>query len=368
VKILYDQQIFSFQDYGGISRYLYELIRRVKKTENKVLIDGKFSNNIYLKKIKNDTLSFLPSFRLPHKNILNFYANIFFDSYFLKSGNFDIFHATYFHPYFLNMLKAKPYVLTVHDMIPELVTNQFKGMRSITTSYKREVVLKANYIIAVSENTKRDIVRLYGIDGNRIKVIYHGNPLEGVVPSKVSGLPDRYFLFVGNRAGYKNFTFFVQAIRPILEKDKKLFLVCAGGGSFSASEKIFLSQLGVEKQVVQIGFKSDSELAYIYKKALVYILPSLYEGFGLTVLEALSMGCPVVASDTSSIPEVCGKAVVFVNPRDSDSIRQGVLDVLEDSKLRDKLVKLGFTQVKKFSWEIAVKETLSVYQKVLNGV
>lgn len=202
---------------------------------------------------------------------------------------------------------------------------------------------------------------MYGIDGNKVKVIYHGNPFEDVKPSKVKVLPERYLLFVGNRLGYKNFAFFLESIIPILRKEKSLFLVCAGGGPFSASEKIFISRLGIERQVVQIGFKDDSELAYIYKNALVYILPSLYEGFGLTALEAFSMGCPVIASNTSSIPEVCGKAAAYINPGDSESIKNAVEKVIQDSKLRNDLVKLGFKQAKKFSWNECCCKTIDVY-------
>jgi len=365
MKVVYDQQIFSFQNYGGISRYFYELISRVRKTKNEVFVDGKLSNNIYLPKLKEGVCGFMSKMNLPYKNIINFYANIFLDSSYLKSGDFDILHVTYFHPYFLSMLNGKPYVITVHDMIPELLSSEFKGVER-TLAYKKKVILRADYIITVSENTKRDVVNLYGINDGKIKVIYHGNPFENVKPIKVNDLPSRYLLFVGNRQGYKNFTFFLESTSPILRKDKSLFLVCAGGGPFSASERLFLSRLEVEKQVIQISFKNDSELAYIYKNALVYVLPSLYEGFGLTVLEAFSMGCPVVASNTSSIPEVCGKAAVFINPRDSNSIMQTILWVLENRKLRDKLAKLGFIQVRKFSWDEMANRTLEVYRKVLN--
>lgn len=367
MKILYDQQIFSFQNYGGISRYFYELISRVRKTKNKVLIDGRFSNNIYLPKLKDNVDGFFSKSNFPYKNVLSFYANVFLDSYYLKSGGFDILHATYFHPYFLNYLKRKPYVITVYDMAHELFSKNVGGFVKKTLEYKRRTVFKANKIIAISENTKRDLVRLYNIPEDKIEVIYLGNSLEGIKPSKVKVLPERYLLFVGNRLGYKNFTFFLESIIPILRKEKSLFLVCAGGGPFSASEKIFISRLGIERQVVQIGFKNDSELAYIYKNALVYILPSLYEGFGLTALEAFSMGCPVIASNTSSIPEVCGKAVMYVNPKNHKSIKDTVEKVIEDGKLRNDLTKLGLEQVKKFSWERTVKGTLNVYENVLDS-
>jgi len=365
MKILYDQQIFSFQNYGGISRYFYELISRVGERKNEVLVDGKFSNNVYLPKLKKGVVGFLPKLNMSYKNVLNFYANFFLDSSYLKKGDFDILHATYFHPYFLNYLKGKPYVITVYDMAHELFSKDVGGFVKKTMEYKRRTIFKANKIIAISENTKKDLMKLYDIPKDKIEVIYLGNPLENVKPSKVKILPKRYLLFVGNRQGYKNFTFFLESISPILGRDKSLFLVCAGGGHFSSSERIFISRLGIERQVVQISFKDDSELAYIYKNALVYVLPSLYEGFGLTALEAFSMGCPVVASNTSSIPEVCGKAAFYINPKDKDSIKKAILSVLKNRESRYSLVRSGFIQVKKFSWDNTVKQTLAVYKKVL---
>ncbi|KKS95344.1 MAG: A-glycosyltransferase, glycosyltransferase family 4 protein [Microgenomates group bacterium GW2011_GWC1_43_13] len=367
MKILYDQQIFSFQEYGGISRYFYELVSRIKKTNYEVSIDGKFSNNVYLTKLKKNTIKFLPGFNFPYKNILLFYLNIFFGDRYLSINNFDLLHTTYYQPYFLNKLKGRPYVITVYDMIHELYAKNYEDLDNRTLEYKKKTILNANQIISISENTKKDLIKLYGVPKDKVKVIYLGNPLEGAQPLKVNNLPDKYILFVGNRSGYKNFTFFVNAVAPILKEDKKLFLVCAGGGGFSAEANSLLAKLKIADQVKHINFKNDNELAYIYKNAFVYILPSLYEGFGMTALEAFSMGCPVVASGTSSIPEVCGEAVIYINPKSSDSIREAILKVLSDEKIREKLIKLGIAQVKKFTWQKTVKETLEVYEKVIKS-
>lgn len=367
MKVLYDQQIFSFQEYGGISRYFYELAKGIQKTNNCVLIDGRFSNNVYLSKIKKGTMNVLPQIDFPHKNLAIFYLNNIFDSKNLKDGNFDIFHASYFHPYFLNKLRGRPYIITVYDMIPELFAKDFKGINDKTLKYKKETIFKANHIIAISENTKEDLIKLYGVPKDRINVICLGNPLENAVPSRIENLPNKYLLFVGNRSGYKNFNFFVKSIVPILRDDKNLFLTCAGGGEFSAQETALFSELKITNKVKHINFRDDNELAYIYQHALVYILPSLYEGFGITALEAFSMGCPVVASKTSSIPEVCGKAVEYVNPKDSVSIEKGVNEVVNHNKLRQNLVNLGFAQAKGFSWKKTVAETIKVYQKCISN-
>lgn len=361
MKILFDQQIFSFQEYGGISRYFYELAIHINKTKNKVLIDGKFSNNVYLNKLKKNNKRFLPRFNFPYKNVVLFYLNNIFDSKNLKKGNFDLLHVTYYHPYFLKYLKGKPYVVTVYDMAHELFSGEVKGLVDKTIKYKRETICGASKIIAISENTKKDLIRLYGIPENKIEVIYLGNPLEGAKPLKIDNLPDKYLLFVGNRKGYKNFNFFVKTVAPIIKNDKKLHLVCAGGGKFSREESKLLSELKISNQVKQIGFKNDNELAYIYKQALVYVLPSLYEGFGMTALEAFSMGCPVVASNTSSIPEVCGDAAIYVIPGDVKSIRDGIVKVLVDRELRSSLIKIAYKQARRFTWDKCINKTLSVY-------
>ena len=365
MKILYDHQIFSYRDYGGVSRYFYELIKQFKKNKYDIFIEGRFSNNIDLVKLKPSTVRILPKYNFPYKNTLLFYLNNIFGERLLYKNNFDLFHATYYHPYFLNKLKGKPYVITVYDMIHEIFSKDYKDLKNQTSDHKRKTIISADQIIAISKNTKKDLIKLYNVPKSKVNVVYLGNPLEGIKPIIVKGLPKKYLLFVGNRLGYKNFINFIKSIAPILKEDKNLFLVCAGGGRFLAEEKMLLSKLKIENQISQVSFRSDSELAYIYKNALVYVLPSLYEGFGMTALEAFSMGCPVVASNTSSIPEVCGKAAVYIDPKYSKTIKDRIEKVIRNEKLRLKLVRLGYKQVKKFSWAKTVKETLKVYEKAI---
>jgi glycosyltransferase involved in cell wall biosynthesis len=366
MKILYDHQIYSSQNHGGISRYFYELVSRIKKTSNNALVEGTFSNNIYLLKLKKNVIKILPHFNFPYKSTLLYCLNFYFGEKLVIKEDYDLLHPTYYHPYFLKKLKGKPYVITVYDMIHEMFSQDYKDLKNQTSDHKRKTILNANKIIAISENTKKDLVKIYKIPKERVDVVYLGNPLEGVVPSKVEGLPKKYLLFVGNRIGYKNFNLFAKAVVPLLNENKRLSLVCSGGGKFNKSERKLLSELGIFDRVKQVGFKSDNELAYIYKNAFVYVLPSLYEGFGMTALEAFSMGCPVVASNTSSIPEVCGKAVVYINPKNTVSIRNGIKKVMDSKKIREDLITLGFAQVKKFTWDKTVKKTIKVYEKATN--
>lgn len=367
MKVLYDHQIFSFQEYGGISEYFFRIISGVKKTGNKVLIDGKYSNNIFLPKLKKGVIKVFPKFKFPLKNVLLFYVNEFLGSDHIKRKDYDMLHATYYHPSLLNKLKGKPYVITVHDMIHELFPGECGRLQNQTIEFKKKTILKANHVIAGSENTRKDIMRLYSIPGNKISVVYYGSPFEGVKQKPIKGLPKNFILFVGNRNGYKNFELFVKAIAQIIKNERNLFLVCAGGGEFTAKEKLLLTGLGVMDRVRQVKCDDSRERAFIYTQAVIFVVPSLYEGFGLTGLEAFSMGCPVAASNTSSLPEVCGDAAMYFDPKNTASIKMAVQKVLGDARLRGQLRKNGFKQVRKFSWAKSVKQTLKVYEKVVRA-
>lgn len=365
MRILFDHQVFSFQDYGGISRIFYELSQRLKNG-NEAIVEGKFSNNVLLKKLKKDAISVLPGFEFPKKNVFIFYLNQLFGEKLASKGDYDLLHATYYHPYFMKYLNNKPYVVTVFDMIHEVFSKDYKKLQNQTSEFKRITVTNASKIIAISENTKKDLIKIYKISGKKIDVIYLGNPLEGVTPKMITGLPAKYILFVGNRSGYKNFEFFVRAISDVIKLNEDVFLVCAGGESFTKEENKLFEDLRIKDRVCHICCNSGGEFAYIYEKALIYVIPSLYEGFGLTILEAFSMSCPVIASKVSSIPEVAGDACYYINPNSSDSIKKAITKLLKDEKLRNRLVEKGKKQLKKFSWDKCARETLKVYREVIS--
>src|ERR1035437_5733117 len=224
MKILFDSQIFKVQKYGGISRYFTELFKYFNH------IDGinyelpiRYTENEYLKKIvpfsemnlsRNNlfkNFNFKLS-RLLNKIIDRFDkdSNINRVKKVLKEQNFDIFHPTYYSTYFLKYLKNKLLVLTVYDMIHEIYPQYFIFDRGRTIRNKKKLILRADKIIAISENTKKDIIRFYGIPEDKIKVIYHGNSLLFTknIPKNIPQIPSKYILFVGARGFYKNFKFF----------------------------------------------------------------------------------------------------------------------------------------------------------------
>jgi glycosyltransferase involved in cell wall biosynthesis len=283
----------------------------------------------------------------------------------LSRQDFDIFHPTYYDTYFLKYIDDKPFVLTIHDMIHEIYPWYFPT-EDRTSANKKLLAQKAARIIAVSENTKNDIVRFLGVDEEKITVIYHGTSLSKFPVNQRFELPvpQRYILFVGKRSRYKNFEFFIQAISPLLSEDKDLNVVCAGGKGFADFERCLFEELCLEDRIhrLEVG---DEALAFLYRNALAFVFPSLYEGFGIPVLEALSCGCPAILSNTSALAEAGGEAVVYFDPKSEISIRKAVGDVIFNEDVRRNLRAKGFKQVERFSWKETAHRTAAVYRSIV---
>ncbi len=378
MKILYDYQIFETQRVGGISRYFLELFIQLKRLKNTVVEFPLIkSENIYIKEVgflKNVKLplvlfkDFCNGFSFPGKGKLYRFFHLRENKKEivkrLQNGNFDIFHPTYYNPYFLRYLRDKPFILTVYDMTHEIYSKEMSFF-DFSAKYKKKLLLKADKIIAISQNTKKDLIRLYNISPEKINVIYLANSLKPPVDKRLQtlNLPEKYILFVGGRKGYKNFNIFVESISTLIKKDPKLFLVCAGQ-LFSKEEESLFKNLNIENQVKQYSI-DDSTLAHMYQKAICFVFPSRYEGFGIPTLEAFSCGCPVILSNTSCMPEIGGKAAVYIDPLNKKDIEKKVGEVIENSILRKKMISKGYKQLKKFSWEKCAKETQEVYAEVI---
>lgn len=367
MNILYDHQIFSSQKYGGISRYFYELMREFQTMEDiHVDISIRVSNNHYIADQKYFThWNFFPKNEFRGKHRLMNIPNKFESVLKLKQKKFDIFHPTYYEPYFLKYLGKKPFVLTVHDMIHEKFSEMFSP-NDKTSKQKRVLVENAIKIITVSQSTKRDLIELFGTDESKIEVIYHGNSMFPKTDDNIHlELPKKYLLFVGTRGGYKNFERFIKSVSRLLEEDEDFFVVCVGSGKFGSEMQLF-SGLRIAKQVIHYGV-NDESLAYLYKNALAFVFPSLYEGFGIPILESFACGCPVVCSHTSSLPEVAENAACYFDPYSEESMLNAILRVLEDSSFREDLIAKGYAQLKKFSWKQTAEQTKKVYESVFNS-
>jgi glycosyltransferase involved in cell wall biosynthesis len=391
MKILYDHQMFYRQNYGGVSRYFCELMNQfshdpgisfilpLRYVQNDNLEQfpqlNQFWSNRYNILYDNPVISFMEKkFRFNAVNFaLNYVINNKGESIsHLKKQDFDIFHPTYYEPYFLQYLQKKPYVITVYDMIHELFPKYFKPGDQ-TSAWKKNLIENAGAVIAISENTKQDILKFTAIDPDRVHVIHLGNPLvnrEG--PGQVNTIRDPvvpkkpYLLFVGGREAYKNFDFFIGSVADILHKNEELQVICAGSLPFSPREKKSLENMNLAHKVHYVKI-TDASLKNLYKNALALVFPSLYEGFGLPILEAFSSGCPVILSNSSSFPEIGGDAVIYFEPQNSESIVRAVEKVLFSEQCRRELIRKGTERSKLFSWEKTAASTKKVYSSLIFG-
>jgi glycosyltransferase involved in cell wall biosynthesis len=374
MKIIFDSQIFNDQKFGGISRYFTELYLALSKeksilTESTVL----YSENMHLKEaglhqnFMNVILAqrWLPKF-ISKKILKNIKSiNIKNSIKVLKSGDFDVFVPTYYSPYFLEHLNGKPFVLTVYDMIHEILPQYFSGVQDIETVKNKKLLMeKATKIIAISESTKRDILKIYPhIDVSKIEIVYLSHSIK-LEHSANLELPKEYILFVGNRTMYKNFQFFLKSIAVILQENANLYLVCAGGNRIYSGEQKLIKELKLTKQVLQRNFE-DHELSTYYANAFCFVFASEYEGFGIPVLESMACGCPVVLANHSSFPEVAGDAGVYFELNNPDDLREKVASLVFNKAQRDRYIEKGYEQVKRFSWQKTADECLKVFEKAV---
>ncbi len=280
-----------------------------------------------------------------------------------------------------------PYVMTVHDVLEHLSRARgLSGMRrAMHFKLTQRVLQGASRIFSVSSFTKNEIVNLFGIPARHIEVIYnaiderflHGHATE----ADQKFLAERYqvsypfLLYAGRISPHKNVVRIIEAFSALkaelAKEDKfpnlKLIII---GDELSKNPDLRRTVIrgGVQNDVRFLGFVPIDVLRVFYDAAKVFVFPSLYEGFGLPPLEAMAHGTPVLASNTSSLPEVVGNAAVLVNPENVFEIMHALHCVLTDQPLREKLKKRGYEQVLKFSWDIAARELINTYKEVAGGM
>lgn len=367
MKILFDHQCFANQDYGGISRYFVNLMNELKSlqnTESELALN--YSNNFYLKELsENSSKTFFPNNNFRGKKLSLHLINKHNSIKKIKADEFDVFHPTYYNPYFINYLNKKPFIVTVYDMTHELFPDIIHWMDK-TVEHKKLLVEKAKIVIAISENTKQDLIRLLNVPEEKIKVVHLASSLnnELVTNNHSLNLPEKNILYVGSRNYYKNFHVFLNAAEEILKSSNDLFLVCAGGGNFTNQEVELFKKKNISQKVLHKP-ADDFSLSILYSKALVFVFPSLYEGFGIPVLEAMNCDCPLALSNTSSLPEIGGDAALYFDPTDANSIKLQIDKIISDSTLRNKLIEKGRKQRANFSWQKTALETKNIYEQIL---
>jgi len=368
MRIAYDHQIFTGQKYGGISRYYYQLSKNISLTDNDVAIFSPMYRNCYLEN--------LPKGIVRGKKINNYpfgskgdrlatEVNRVLLGPMLRKYKPDIIHETFYSKYRSGLAKV-PTILTVYDMIHELF-DYYQPPYHRGWAEKNISINRADHIICISENTKKDLIELLGVDEKKISVTHLGfeksKPLESVNQSYNSHRP--YLLYVGWREWYKNFAGFLESIASSNKLIGDFDIVAFGGGAFTVEQLTHISKLGFDTNQVKQIEGNDDLLAQYYSNATAFINPSLYEGFGLAPLEAMSYNCPVVSSNTSSMPEVIGDAAEYFNPESVESMRLSIERVVYSESRSDELIQAGKERCTLFSWQKCANETLDVYQKML---
>jgi glycosyltransferase involved in cell wall biosynthesis len=365
MKILYDHQAFSNEKFGGVSKYFCELMKNIP-AENQVSLSLVFSDNQYLKEDYNffkKTIIPWSDKEFSGKGFLKRridFLNRQYSRYSISSNKYDLFHPTFYDGYFLGLLK-RPYIITVHDLIVFKFKDTLYRKDDLRRRMEKEVIKNANRIISISQNTKKDIVDIFGIHPEKIDVIYHGfnRPEVKTKPNPYGA----YVLYVGRRGGYKNFRTFVKAISNLLKKEKEMKLICVGE-PFNKEEMTEMNELQILSRSFAVRV-DEKTLNNLYSNALVFVYPSLYEGFGMPVLEAFANDCPVCLSNTSCFPEIAGDAVLYFDPRDHESILETIKKVLYDDRLKEQMINAGKKRLVNFSWAKTGEETIISYKKTI---
>jgi glycosyltransferase involved in cell wall biosynthesis len=258
----------------------------------------------------------------------------------------------------------------IHEKYPK-----YFAASPFITRIKAASVAAADHVICISESTRRDLLAAYDIPEGRVSVTHLGfDPLGSLLSGesssrfkvRVLGVDAPYLLYVGSRVNYKNFAGLLDAYAASASLRSNFFLLCFGGGAFTSAERAAISKAGAEGRVRFLG-GSDAVLAACYAHASLFVCPSFYEGFGIPVLEAMSLDCPVACSNSSSLPEVVADAAMLFDPADRDAILAALESVLGSPSAAAALKERGRIRTQQFSWRSCAENTVNIYRRVLNS-
>lgn len=384
MKVLFDHIVFQSQRIGGVSKALVEMMSHLPGDID-IEIAIKESDNVYLREcpslnqsitpIRKGIDSFLPGINFHGKSVLFSYLSnheILKNSYQynmsyckerLIAEQYDVFQPTHYNSYFLPYNK-KPFVFIVHDIIPELFPN-FYSSRHPDIIQREKIIRKASHIVAISNNTKKDVLERWNLRDDIITVIPWGAPSVASVKFQ-HVLPYKYILYVGGRNRYKRFELFVHESRKFLLDNPDIRVVCTGRG-FTDKEKCLFEQLGLKDRFVSM-FVDTNTLYSLYHFAICFVFPSIYEGFGLPVLEAMACGCPALISNASCFPEIGGDAAFYIETERNgntniDEMLRKIVSFSEDE--RSIVVSKGLNRAKEYSWERTANEYSKVYKSLI---
>lgn len=372
----------------GLGRYVQEVVDNlIKLNEDK---DGEFEYVIFLSPDNFDQFNVVSSFVEKRMISLPWYSwkeQLFFPAL-IKKAKIDLMHFPHFN---VPILSSVPFVVTIHDLILTRFPSRRASMLPATLYWLKQLAYrlviqralkKARKVITVSEFTRQDILNKFKTKLDKIVVTYEGVSKLETQNIRVEserdvlfkyGVAKPFALYVGNAYPHKNLEFLLLGFKSLYNKYPELSLVMVGKEDYfyqrlKKQAKDLNQNLKPGKGPLFIfpGYVSDSDLAIFYKEALFYIFPSLYEGFGLPPLEAMSYGCPVLSSNQASLPEIMAEAALYFNPYETEDMIEKIDTIINKDDLRNQLKERGYQNIKRFSWSACALQTLDVYRKALS--
>lgn len=382
MKVLFDHKVFQLQRYGGVSNAIVEMIDHLPRNiQYEIAI--KESDNVYLHQkelipdlnnLRYTSQKFMNGINFPGKeHLYNFFskyniinneeeANLSYCINEIEDCNYDVFQPTTYNTYFLKYLK-KPFVFIIHDIVPELFP-QYYNKNNPEILARNVLIHKAAKIVAISENTKNDIINYWNIPEDKIEVIHWGE--ANITNRSEKRLYEKkYILYVGSRTNYKDFNFFAIETKQFLKQHPDTDVICTGR-PFNVFEQFFLKRNGLFNRFKYFYFKPE-ETYSLYHNAECFVYPSLYEGFGLPILDAFECECPALISRLSCFPEIAGDAALYIDrQKDTSNISEQLNRILNFSiEEKQALIEKGKKRATIFSWEKTSKKYAKLYESII---
>lgn len=368
MRIALDEQAFQLQKFGGVSRYITRVAEELSRAGDDVCVFAPLHGNEYLKTAIVPKRVWLATGGFPPKTgRLIKSLNRFVTARQIPAWRPDVIHETFYSATGLGRRRL-PTVVTVHDMIHERYPEMFAD-RGLGSLEKARAVARADHVICVSEATRRDLCELLRFPVEKTSVVHHGVDMPVLHASEGAAMPPRqpFLLYVGLRGGYKNFSGLVQAVAQSHRLRGVFDVVAFGGPPLSAAELEAAAAMGMAPAQLRYAGREERTLAGLYRSAAAFVYPSLYEGFGMSLLEAMAHDCPVVSSCHGPCPEVCGNAAEYFDGKSSDDTARAIEAVVYSSVRRNELIQRGRERIAGFTWQRCAAGTRDAYKRALGA-
>ena len=360
------------RDITGIERYILEVLQNLATVDKENTYTLFFGSHGHLPKLPDAANHHK---YITHMNTRSRLMRVLWEQFILGTEvarkKIDVFHGTSF---VLPFIKSCKYVITIYDLAFMASPDSFTlANRLYFKLFLAPSIKLADKIIAISQATKKDIIKYFHVPADKVEVIHcalspkihketNNEKLQEV--KKKYSLPDKFIMFTGLISPRKNLDRSIKAFAKVRHQIPHKFVIVGKKGWLYEPVFKLVEKLGIQKDVIFTGYIPDDDLCALYTLADIFMFPSLYEGFGLPILEAMACGCPVITSNISSMPEVAGDAALLVNPYSVNDIAKAIERIYCDKNLRKQFVNKGYAQIKKFTWKNTAKRTLKVYESL----